>query len=313
MDLDAYFGHSQKPIVENYKSGFVALVGRPNVGKSTLLNKVLGQKVAIISDKPQTTRNKIQGIYTDDEMQAVFFDTPGIHKPKHKLGTYMNKASTTTFGDVDVICYLVDATAKPGSGEEFICNALSGAKAPVFLVINKMDLLSEQALIKVVHAYKDMLDFAEIIPVSALQGKNVNSLLETLKKYLPVGPCYYDHDEVTDQPEKVIMAEIIREKLFLEMRDEIPHAIAVKVEHYTRRENGMLYLEAVVYIERDSQKGIIIGKGGAMLKKIGAAARAEIENVFDEKVFLEIRVKVKKDWRDDPFLLKSFGYDIKNL
>lgn len=311
MDLDAYFGHKAEPA--GYKSGFVALVGRPNAGKSTLLNRVLGQKVAIVSDKPQTTRTKIQGIYTDGRMQAVFFDTPGIHKAGHKLGEYMNQAAELTFGDVDIICYLVDASVPFGGGEAYICKQLLAQKTPVFLLLNKLDLLDGQALDDARAVYAGKLPGAKILAVSAKEGDGVDGLLDALYANLPAGPRYYDAEQVTDQPERQIMAEIIREKIFLQTREEIPHAVAVTLNQYRRRENGMLYLEAFIYVERDSQKGIIIGRGGAMLREIGRAARAEIEGLFDEQVYLELRVKVKKDWRDDPLLLKSLGYDMKKL
>ncbi len=311
MDLDAYFGHKAEPV--GYRSGFVALVGRPNAGKSTLLNQVLGQKVAIVSDKPQTTRTKIQGIYTDDTMQAVFFDTPGIHKPTHKLGEYMNKAAEVTFGDVDIICYLVDTTKPFGGGEAFICNALAGQKVPVFLLLNKCDLLTDDELAQARAVYADKLPFAQVLPISALTGSGVDELLQAIHDELPMGPKYYSEDEITDQPERQIMAEIIREQVFLATRDEIPHSVAVMITQYQRRGNGTLYLEAFIYVERDSQKGIIIGRGGSMLKQIGAAARQQIEQLFEEQVYLELRVKTKKGWRDDKQLLKSFGYDEKQL
>lgn len=311
MDLDAYFGH--KAVPEDYKSGFVGIIGRPNVGKSTLMNNILGQKIAIMSDKPQTTRNKIQGIYTDDEMQAIFLDTPGVHKPQHKLGEYMNKAAVSIVGDVDVIFYLIDSTAKIGGGEEYIANQLKKSKVPVFLIVNKIDLLQPKQVLKVIKEYKDLLDFAEVVPVSALTGDNVDELIKTLKKYIPQGPQYYDPDQITDQPERSIMAEIIREKIFLNTRDEIPHSVAVNITEYMERENGTLYIGAAIYVERDSQKGIIIGKQGSMLKQIGASARPEIETLFGNKVFLELRVKVKKDWRNSDNLLKNFGYNKKDL
>lgn len=315
IDLDAYFGHQALP--EDYKSGFVALIGRPNAGKSTLLNQVLGQKIAIVSDKPQTTRTKIQGIYTDEKMQAIFFDTPGLHKPRHKLGDYMNKAAEVTFGDVDVICYLADASQPFGGGEAHICRqlaALSGT--PVFLLLNKIDLLpaeDAQNIMDYARPYCERLDFAQVLPISAMTGQGVDELLEALRAALPTGPRYYDDEQLTDQPERQIMAEIIREKIFLAVREEIPHAVAVSINQYQRRANGMLYLEAMIFVERDSQKGIIIGRGGAMLRSIGQAARAEIEGLFAEQVYLELRVKVKKDWRDDAWLLKSLGYDSKKL
>lgn len=318
IDLDAYFGHQALP--EDYKSGFVALIGRPNAGKSTLLNQVLGQKIAIVSDKPQTTRTKIQGIYTDEEMQVIFFDTPGLHKPRHKLGDYMNRAAEVTFGDVDVICYLVDANQPFGGGEAHICKQLaslsgSAGKTPVFLLLNKMDLLpgEEPDILSLAQPYLARLQFAQVLPISAMTGQGVEELLAALRATLPVGPRYYDDEQLTDQPERLIMAEIIREKIFLAVREEIPHAVAVSINQYQRRSNGMLYLEAMIFVERDSQKGIIIGKGGAMLRSIGQAARAEIEGLFAEQIYLDLRVKVKKDWRDDTWLLKSLGYDPKKL
>lgn len=314
IDLDAYFGHAALP--EDYRSGFVALIGRPNAGKSTLLNRLLGQKVAIVSDKPQTTRTKIQGIYTDDTMQAVFFDTPGLHKPKHKLGDYMNRAAAVTFGDVDVICYLTDASQPFGGGEAHICQQLAECGAPLFLLQNKLDLLPEAGpdkLAELAAPFEAKLNFAKVLGISAAEGRGVEQLLGALREQLPRGPRYYDEEQLTDQPEKQIMAEIIREKIFLATREEIPHAVAVIISQYQRRPNGMLYLEAQIFVERDSQKGIIIGKGGAMLRSIGQAARAEIEGLFDEQLYLELRVKVKKDWRDDAWLLKSLGYDPKKL
>jgi GTP-binding protein Era len=314
MDLDAYFGHTAESA--DYRSGLVALIGRPNAGKSTLLNQILGQKIAIVSDKPQTTRTKIQGIYTDETMQVVFFDTPGIHKSKHKLGDYMNKAAEITFGDVDIICYLVDASQPFGGGEAFICSALAEQqkkKTPIFLLLNKIDLLTDEQVEAAAAVYADKLSFAKILPISAKDGERVDELLDALRADLPQGPKYYDDEQLTDQPERQIMSEIIREKIFLATREEIPHSVAVVINQYQRRENGVLYLEANIFVERDSQKGIIIGKGGSMLRQIGSAARSEIENLFDDKVFLELRVKVKKDWRDDPWLLKSFGYDAKKL
>lgn len=310
INLDEYFGHKAEPA--NFRSGFAALIGRPNAGKSTLLNQVLGQKVAIVSDKPQTTRNRIQGIYTDDTMQVIFFDTPGIHKPKHKLGDFMNKEASDTFGDVDIICYLADASLPFGGGEAFICKQLAAVRRPVLLLLNKIDLVPAAELAKIEAVYREKLpQAARVLPISALTGQGVDELLSELAARLPQGPKYYDEEQVTDQPERQIMAEIIREKVFLNTREEIPHAVAVSLSQYKRRENGILYLEAYIYVERDSQKGIIIGKGGSMLRQIGTAAREEIEGLFGEEsgqVYLELRVKVKKDWRDDDFMLKQFGY-----
>lgn len=311
IDLDAYFGHKAEP--EGFRSGFVALTGRPNAGKSTLLNQLLGQKVAIVSDKPQTTRTKIQGIYTDERMQAVFFDTPGIHKPKSRLGEYMNKAADSVCGDVDVICYLLDASKPFFKSDEVICTRLLAGKAPVFLLLNKIDLLTDEQAAALRDECAARFPFARVLLLSAANGDNVNELLDALHDALPVGPRYFDEEQVTDQPERQIMAEIIREKLFHATRDEIPHSAAVMLEQYKRRENGMLYLEAYIYVERDSQKGIVIGKGGSMLQRIGSAARQELEELFDEEIFLDLRVKVRKDWRDDPRLLRGLGYDEKKL
>ncbi len=311
IDLDAYFGHKAEP--EGFRSGFVALMGRPNAGKSTLLNQLLGQKIAIVSDKPQTTRTKIQGIYTDERMQAVFFDTPGIHKPKSRLGEYMNKAADSVCGDVDIICYLVDASKPFYHSDEVICERLLAGKAPVFLLLNKIDLLDEAAALRLQAECAAKFPFAGVLLLSAAEGENVDELLDVLHDNLPVGPKYFDEEQVTDQPERQIMAEIIREKLFLATRDEVPHSAAVMLEQYKRRENGVLYLEAYIYVERDSQKGIVIGKGGSMLRQIGSAARAELEELFGEEIFLDLRVKVRKDWRDDPRILKGMGYDEKKL
>lgn len=296
-----------------FKSGFVGIIGRPNVGKSTLLNQMLGQKIAIMSDKAQTTRNKIQGIYTDNAMQVVFLDTPGVHKPKHELGEYMNKAAGSIVGDVDVIFYLVDAAAALGGGDEYIARFLQNCGCPVFLILNKTDLLKPEQILKAIETYKNLLNFAEVVPVSALNGENVTELLHTLRKYLPEGPLYYDADMVTDQPEQQIMAELIREKVFTLTREEIPHSVAVNITDMVRRENGLLYVGAAICVERESQKGIIIGKKGTMLKQIGSLARPELENLFGDKIFLELRVKVKKDWRNDDSLLKNFGYDSKEV
>lgn len=311
IDLDAYFGHKAEP--EGFRSGFVALMGRPNAGKSTLLNQLLGQKIAIVSDKPQTTRTKIQGIYTDERMQVVFFDTPGIHKPKSRLGEYMNKAADSVCGDVDIICYLVDASRPFYHSDEVICGKLLEGKAPVFLLLNKIDLLDEEAALRLQAECAAKFPFAGVLLLSAAEGENVDELLDVLHSNLPVGPKYFDEEQVTDQPERQIMAEIIREKLFLATRDEVPHSAAVMLEQYKRRENGVLYLEAYIYVERDSQKGIVIGRGGSMLRQIGSSARAELEELFGEEIFLDLRVKVRKDWRDDPRILKGMGYDEKKL
>jgi GTP-binding protein Era len=292
-----------------YKSGFVSIIGRPNVGKSSLMNHILKQKIAISSDKPQTTRQKILGLYTTEEMQIVFTDTPGIHKPKHKLGEYMVGEATAAMEDVDVILYLIDGTSTFGSGEQFIINQIKDRKCPVFLLINKIDLLSAGDILPIIDLYKDKMDFREIIPISAVAGTNVDRLLNLIQEYLPEGPQYYPEDMVTDQPERAIIAELIREKVLYLTREEVPHAVAVEVTAVQARENGNFYVEAVIYVERDSQKGIIIGKKGQMLRDIGSKARVDIEDLLEGKVFLELRVKVRSDWRDNEISLRNFGFD----
>lgn len=296
-----------------FKSGFVGIIGRPNVGKSTLLNQMLGQKIAIMSDKAQTTRNKIHGVYTDADMQIIFMDTPGVHKPQHKLGEYMSKAALSVVGDVDVLFYLVDATADIGGGEAFIVRQLSHVHCPIFLIINKIDLLTTEELLPVVERYSKLMDFAEVVPVSAKSGNNVDRLLQVVGNYLSPGPKYYPDDMITDQPEQMIMAEIIREKVLLNTSEEVPHAVAVEPIQIEKRGKDLLYIGANIYVERESQKGILIGKGGAMLKKIGSQARPEIENLFGNKVFLELWVKVKKDWRNKDGEIRSLGYNSQEL
>ncbi|MGI6678321.1 MAG: GTPase Era [Dehalobacterium sp.] len=296
-----------------FKSGFVTIIGRPNVGKSTLLNAVLGQKIAIMSDKPQTTRNKIQGFYTTQEAQIIFIDTPGIHKPQHKLGEYMVTVAERTLNEVDVVLYLVDGSAKFGAGEEFIIKQLAQIETPVFLVINKIDLITREQLFDLIAEYSNKFSFAEIIPLSALKEDGVDHLVEILVQYLAEGPLYYPEDMITDQPEKAIVAELIREKVLLLTREEIPHSVAVEVTDFKEREENIIYIGAVIYVERDSQKGIIIGKKGSMLKKIGEMARIDIENLLDSKVYLDLWVKVKKDWRNQDVSLRNFGFDKKNI
>ena len=293
----------------DYKSGFVSIIGRPNVGKSSLMNYILKQKIAISSDKPQTTRQKILGLYTTEDMQIVFTDTPGIHKPKHKLGEYMVGAATAAMEDVDVILYLIDGTSTFGSGEQFIINQIKDRKCPVFLLINKIDMLSMEDILPIIDLYKDKMEFQEIIPISAVQGTNVDRLLAVIQEYLPEGPQYYPEDMVTDQPERAIIAELIREKVLYLTREEVPHAVAVEVTAVQERANGNFYVEAVIYVERDSQKGIIIGKKGQMLRDIGSKARVDIEDLLEGKVFLELRVKVRSDWRDNEISLRNFGFD----
>ena len=295
-----------------FKSGFVTLIGRPNVGKSTLMNHLIGQKIAITSDKPQTTRNRIQTVYTDERGQIIFLDTPGIHKAKNKLGEYMVNVAEHTMSEVDVILWLVEPTTFIGAGERHIAEQLQKVKTPVMLVINKIDTVKNQdEILKFIDAYKDICNFAEIVPVSALKGKNTDLLTELIFKYLPYGPQFYDEDTVTDQPMRQIAAELIREKALRLLNDEIPHGIAVTIEKMTERKNGMIDIEANIVCERDSHKGIIIGKGGAMLKKIGTAARVEIENLMDTKVNLQLWVKVRKEWRDSELYMKNYGYNPK--
>lgn len=289
------------------KSGFVTLIGRPNVGKSTLMNKLIGQKIAITSNKPQTTRNRIQTVYTDKRGQIVFLDTPGIHKSKNKLGDYMVGVAERTLNEVDIAVWLVEPTDYIGAGERHIIEQLNKAKCPVFLVINKTDTVKKEELLPFIDNYRKQVDFSEVVPVSALKGDNVEVLLEQLFKYLPYGQPFYDEDTVTDQPMRQIAAELIREKILRTLSDEIPHGVAVTIESFKER-GGLYDIEATIYCERDSHKGIIIGKGGAMLKKIGSLARPEIEDLLEAQVNLQLWVKVKKDWRDSDFLLKNFGY-----
>lgn len=296
------------------KSGFVTLIGRPNVGKSTLMNKIIGQKIAITSNKPQTTRNRIQTVYTSDEGQIIFLDTPGIHKAKNKLGEYMVNVAERTLKEVDVILWLVEPSNFIGAGERHIVEQLKNVKTPVFLIINKTDTVKKDDLLQYIDTYRKIYDFAEIIPASALKGDNTDTIIELIYKYLPYGPAYYDEDTVTDQPMRQIAAELIREKALKCLDDEIPHGIAVAIDRMNFRKDGSIVdIDATIVCERESHKGIIIGKGGAMLKKIGSAARYEIENLVETKVNLKLWVKVKKEWRDSDFLLKNFGYYKKDI
>lgn len=291
------------------KSGFVALIGRPNVGKSTLMNRLIGQKIAITSNKPQTTRNRIQTVYTDERGQIIFLDTPGIHKAKNKLGEYMVNVAEKTLEDVDVVLWLVEPTTYIGAGEQHIITRLKGCKKPVILVINKVDTIPKEEILKFIDAYRKEMDFAEILPVSALKGINTDDLTDTIFKYLPYGPLFYDEDTVTDQPMRQIVAELIREKALRCLSDEIPHGIAVTIEKMKERPDGSMWdIEATIVCERDSHKGIIIGKGGAMLKKIGSAARFEIERMLEQQTNLKLWVKVRKEWRDSELLMKNYGY-----
>ena len=297
----------------NFKSGFVTLIGRPNVGKSTLMNNLIGQKIAITSSKPQTTRNRIQTVYTDEEGQIIFLDTPGIHKAKNKLGDYMVIAAERTLSEVDVIVWLVEPTDFIGTHEQHIAEILKNVKTPVILAINKIDSVNKEDIMTAINTYKDVHEFAEIVPVSALKGENREELLKVLFKYLPNGPMYYDEDTITDQPERQIVAELIREKALRLLSDEVPHGIAVTIENMKYRKKAHIYdIDATIICERDSHKGIIIGKKGAMLKSIGTKARVEIENLLGNKVNLQLWVKVKKDWRDSDFLLKNYGYKENN-
>lgn len=299
---------------ENYKSGFVTLIGRPNVGKSTLMNTLIGQKVAITSNKPQTTRNRIRTVLTTEEGQIVFVDTPGIHKAKNKLGEYMVNVAEGTLKEVDVILWLVEPSTFIGAGERHIAEILRKVKTPVILVINKIDTVKREEVPAFIDAYRKILDFAEIVPMSALKGTNRETLIELIYRYLPCGPMFYDEDTVTDQPLRQITAELIREKALKLLDEEIPHGIAVSIDIMKQRSRGNLWdIEATIICERSSHKGIIIGKGGAMLKKIGSAARYEIEKQLEAKVNLKLWVKVKKDWRDSDFLIKNFGYDKKEV
>lgn len=292
-----------------FKSGFVAIVGRPNVGKSTLLNHLVGQKIAIMSDKPQTTRNRIQGVYATDNAQIIFIDTPGIHKPKHKLGEVMTKASVQTLNEVDLILFLIDVSTGYGRGDQFIIDRLKEVSTPVFLVMNKIDEIHPDELLPLIEDYRQKANFQEMIPISALNGNNMNTLTTEVLEVMEEGPQYYPDDYVTDHPEQFIAAEFIREKVLHLTREEVPHSIAVVIEQIERKkEKNVILINAVIMVERASQKGIIIGKQGKMLKEIGKRARADIEALFGSKVYLELWVKVQKDWRNKDFLIKDFGY-----
>ena len=295
--------------MNHYKSGFVAVVGRPNVGKSTLLNQLVGQKIAIVSDTPQTTRNRILGILTLPEAQILFLDTPGIHKPQHKLGEYMVNSARSSLREVDLILFVSDVTESVGPGERFILDMLKDEQTPVVLVLNKVDLVSKDKLLPIISQYSAFRDFTAIVPLSALAGTNTDRLLAVIKDLLPEGPQYYPEDEVTDQPERVVAAEFIREKIFRLTREEIPHSTAVEVEEMKTRPNGDVFLRATIYVERESQKGIIIGAKGAMLKEIGQQARLDLESIFDSRFFVDLWVKVKSDWRNKEGSLRMFGYD----
>ena len=299
---------------EHYKSGFVAIIGRPNVGKSTLMNHLIGQKIAITSRKAQTTRNKIQTVYTCERGQIVFLDTPGIHKAKNKLGEYMVNVASRTFKDADVILWLVEPGTQVGPGDRHIAEQLKNCKLPVILVINKVDTVKKEEVAGFIETYRKLIDFADIVPASALRAQNLDTVIDCIFKYLPYGPQFYDEDTITDQPQRQIVAELIREKALRTLDEEIPHGIAVTIDTMKERPDGRIVdIEATIICERDSHKGILIGKQGAMLKKIGSAARFEIERMLEQKVNLKLWVKVKKDWRDSDYLIKNFGYDKKEI
>ncbi len=292
----------------SFKSGFIAIIGRPNVGKSTFMNRVIGQKIAIMSDKPQTTRNKIQGVLTEEHSQIIFIDTPGIHKPKHRLGDFMVKTAENTLNEVDAILFMINASEGHGKGDQYIIERLHQVKRPVYLIINKIDLVHPDDLLPLIDQYKEKYAFAEIIPISALQGNNVDHMLEVLKKDLPEGPQYYPEDQITDHPERFVMQELIREKVLQLTREEVPHSIAVVLEQMEKADDQKLYIQATIVTERKTQKGILIGKHGSMLKNIGKAAREDIEKLLGTKVYLELWVKVKKDWRNKQNQLYEYGF-----
>jgi GTPase len=292
-----------------YRSGFVALIGRPNVGKSTLMNQLVGQKVAIMSDKPQTTRNQIRGIYTNEKGQVIFLDTPGIHKPRSQLGEWLVRIAKDALSEVDLILFLIEAAAGLGAGERMIIENIKQVQTPVFLVLNKIDQVHPEQLLPRIDQYRQLYDFTETVPISALQGNNTSTLMELILKQLPVGPQYYPPEQVTDHPEHFIAGELIREKVLELTREEIPHSVAVVVEEMNMRpEQALLDIRATIYTERDSQKGILIGKKGSLLKEVGRRARMEMEHLLGTKIFLELWVKVKKDWRDEKKMLRRLGY-----
>lgn len=294
---------------KEFKSGFITIIGRPNVGKSTFLNRVIGQKIAIMSDKAQTTRNTIQGVLTTEDAQIVFIDTPGIHKPKHRLGDFMVKLAENTLNEVDAILFMINAEEGFGRGDQYIIDRLERVKKPVYLIINKIDRIHPDKLFQLITEYKDKFDFKEIIPISALEGNNVTHLLEVLTDQLPEGPQYYPKDQVTDHPERFIISELIREKVLHHTREEVPHSIAVVIEKIEKNPDEKVLIQANIIVERSTQKGIIIGKQGSMLKKIGHQARRDIERLLGNKVYLELWVKVKKDWRNQERYLSEFGFN----
>lgn len=297
---------------EGFKSGFVSIIGRPNVGKSTLMNRIVGQKVAIMSDVPQTTRNKIQGVVTSDDSQIVFIDTPGIHKPQTRLNDFMLKSAYSTFNEVDLVLFMVNAAEKRGAGDNFILEKLKNLRTPKFLVINKIDQVKPEELLKIIMDYTSDNEFNEVIPISAIQGNNVDEMMVTIKKYMPEGPQFYPDDQVTDHPEYFVVSEFIREKILQLTKEEVPHSVAVVVESMLRNEDDKVHVHATIIVDRASQKGIIIGKGGKMLKEIGVRARRDIEAMLGDKIYLELWVKVQKDWRDKQSYLQDYGYRQKD-
>ncbi len=293
---------------KNFKSGFVSIVGRPNVGKSTMLNQIIGEKITITSDKAQTTRNRIQGVYTTPEEQIVFIDTPGVHKPKHQLGQYMVNTALSTLNEVDIVLFMVNVAEKKGPGDKFIMERLKDIQTPVFLVLNQIDRVHPDELLPIIEGYQEEMTFSEIIPISAMNGNNIDRLLEVISSYLEEGPQFYPSDQLSDHPEYFIVSELVREKILELTREEIPHSVAVVTESMQRGENDLIDVNVTINVERTSQKGIIIGKGGKMLKEIGTRARKDIENLLGSKVYLELWVRVEDDWRDTPRDLSKFGY-----
>ena len=293
---------------KGFKSGFVAVVGRPNVGKSTLINALIDDKIVIVSDKAQTTRNRIVCVYTDEKKQIVFMDTPGIHKPKHKLGEFMVDQAVDSLREVEAVLFVVAANEKRGPGDNFVIEQLRKVNVPVFIIVNKIDMMEKQDLLEAIVSYENSYPFEAVVPISAKEKDNIEEVVNLLEKHLPEGPKYFPDDMITDQPERLIISDIVREKILLQTHDEIPHAIAVDVDEMKTRDDGTTYIRATIYVERDSQKGIIIGKQGAMLKLIGKQARADIERLLATKVFLDLWVKVKKDWRNKSGMLSELGY-----
>ena len=294
--------------MSEHKSGFVSIIGRPNVGKSTFVNRVIGHKIAIMSDKPQTTRNKIQGVMTQEDAQIIFLDTPGIHKPKHKLGDYMMRVARNTLAEIDAIMFMVNINEEIGRGDEYIMEMLKHGDTPVFLVLNKIDLVHPDDLMPKIEQYQTYMDFTEIVPISALEGHNVDHFIEVLKSYLPEGPKYYPDDQISDHPEQFVVSELIREKILHLTSEEIPHSIGVNVDRMIKESESRVRIEATIFVERNSQKGIVIGKGGKKLKEVGKRARLDIEHLLGSKVYLELWVKVQKDWRNKVNIIRQMGY-----